>query len=84
MFAAIYFGEVVFAGLPSVGVIPPPPPPPTPVEAVECNRFAIGQCIGLENSAERVPRRGQASCVGRIGVAIGFAGGAANDPPRPC
>lgn len=90
MFAAIYFAQVVFAGLPLITVTPPPPPPPPPppivVQAEICQKFAIGDCIGTPGPTARVPRRGTASCVpgaraigsanrGGIGPKIGSEGG---------
>ena len=87
MFAAQYFGQVVFAGVVFVAVVPPPPPPPpVPVPPEICEFFAIGDCIGVAAPTDRVPRRGIASCVpsgraigqsgrGNVGQNIGISGG---------
>lgn len=75
MFAAIYFAQVPFAALPFIAVVPPPPPPPPPVEVVEdCERFAIGRCIGTEGGRGGVPYKGRAICVPTPGRAIGTSG----------
>jgi hypothetical protein len=62
MFAAIYFGQEVFAGLLFIPVIPPPPPPPpVPVFDYSC-RFGIGLVIGTSNAQAPLPRVGLAGC----------------------
>ena len=89
MFAAIYFGQVVFAGLPYVTIVPPPPPPPPTYDY--CHKYAVGMCIGTsEASASIKPvgtsgrRRGLPLSVGvanrraRVGTPVGLPGG-----PRP-
>ena len=78
MFAAIYFGQEFFAGLPFIPVVPPPPPPPPPpvITRLElCHEFAIGICIGTETNVRRTPRTGVPSCVPTAGRAIGVSSG---------
>lgn len=73
MFAAIYFAQMYFAGLPVYAVVPPPPPPPPPptppiVYAYDC-RFAIGQVIGNDNPSAPPGSVGQSGPTARLSLA---------------
>jgi hypothetical protein len=64
MFAAIYFGQEFFAGLPFIPVVPPPPPPPPePIPEYDC-RFAIGQVIGIDGRGDSIINAGATKICG--------------------
>ncbi len=77
MFAAIYFGQEFFAGLPYIPVVPPPPPPPPiPVFEYDC-RYGIGMLIGTANARSPLPVAGVAGCRDSISPVRATKGGRA-------